>query len=820
MTLTFGVPAMLLFVSQHPDFDGADLSSLRLVVCGGAPVPEPLIKLYNGRGIPINQGYGLTETAPFVTFLTPEFALAKSARPARRRCSPRSASSTPTVTSSASRWPSGEVCVKGPNVMKGYWNRPDATAAAIDPEGWFHTGDIGYLDEDGFLYIADRVKDMVITGGENVYPAEVESVLYDHPAIAEVAVIGLPDERWGEAVVAVAALRPGSSAHHRGAPHVRRRTAGPLQAADPPRARRHPAPQPGRQGAEVRAPGPLPVRFGPAGVALALAAGCLAPAASPAGAAPAPSLFMVADSVGLSAKDAIPAAFAGWNVTITGRPAVFTDVAVDDYVAPSGPLPDIAVVATGYNYPFWDPGRFDRSVDAMVDTLVAKGAHHVIWVTLREVKPQYISASAWAQIQPYYWYFPEVNAHLRAARARHPELSLADWAAVADATGLTYDAIHLNTAGAARYARLLRTEVDGIGRVPGGQTLEVPVTGVSGVPADAAAVVLNVTATDPKYAGYLTVHPCGEPAPTASNLNYEWDTTVANHVVVKPGAGGKVCVFTYADAHVVVDLDGWIPAGAGGFTGVTPTRAFDSRAGPTPGAGATVTVPLRPAGVPASASAAVLNVTAVDPSAPGYLSVSPCPGAAGPVSSVNYGPGQTVADLAVTPLGSGGTVCVQTSAASHVVVDVMGWFGTGSAFAPVAPHRVVDTRQGLGAPARPVAGGSVLDVDLPAVGGVPAGASAAALTVTVTGATAAGYATVFPCGAPAPLASDLDYEAGTAVPALTLAALPASGHVCIFTYASADVVVDLSGWVAAGGGYVGVTPTRLVDTRSDEAHTT
>src|SRR5262249_57032099 len=102
----------------------------------------------------------------------------------------------------------GEVCVKGLKVMKGYWNRPDATVAAIDAEGWFHTGDIGYLDEDGFLFIADRVKDMVITGGENVYPAEVESVLYEHPAVAEVAVIGVPDERWGEAVTAVVALRP------------------------------------------------------------------------------------------------------------------------------------------------------------------------------------------------------------------------------------------------------------------------------------------------------------------------------------------------------------------------------------------------------------------------------------------------------------------------------------------------------------------------------------------------------------------------------------------------------------------------------------
>ena len=95
--------------------------------------------------------------------------------------------------------------------MKGYWNKPEATAAAIDPAGWFHSGDVGYLDDDGFLFICDRVKDMIITGGENVYPAEVEAVLYAHPAIAEVAVMGQPDEKWGEAVVAVAALKPGQS---------------------------------------------------------------------------------------------------------------------------------------------------------------------------------------------------------------------------------------------------------------------------------------------------------------------------------------------------------------------------------------------------------------------------------------------------------------------------------------------------------------------------------------------------------------------------------------------------------------------------------
>jgi fatty-acyl-CoA synthase len=103
----------------------------------------------------------------------------------------------------------GEICVCGPNVMRGYWNQPEATRQALSADGWFRTGDVGYRDADGFYYVCDRVKDMIITGGENVYPAEIESVLAGHPAIAEVAVIGAPDERWGETVVAVAALKPG-----------------------------------------------------------------------------------------------------------------------------------------------------------------------------------------------------------------------------------------------------------------------------------------------------------------------------------------------------------------------------------------------------------------------------------------------------------------------------------------------------------------------------------------------------------------------------------------------------------------------------------
>jgi fatty-acyl-CoA synthase len=207
----FAVPAMLLFISQQPAFATADLSSLHTIVCGGAPVPEPLIRLYADRGIPINQGYGLTETSPFVTFLAPEWGMAKLGSAGRPPLFSEVRLVDPDGRDIETPRVNGEVITRGPNIMKGYWNNPEATAAAIDPQGWFHTGDVGYCDEDGFLFIADRLKDMVISGGENVYPAEVESVLYDHPAILEIAVIGLPDEDWGEAVVAVATLKDGAT---------------------------------------------------------------------------------------------------------------------------------------------------------------------------------------------------------------------------------------------------------------------------------------------------------------------------------------------------------------------------------------------------------------------------------------------------------------------------------------------------------------------------------------------------------------------------------------------------------------------------------
>jgi len=210
VTHMFGAPAMFLFMSQHEHFDTTNFDHVESLICGAAPPPESLLTLYDQRGVAFCQGYGLTETAPFASFLTPEWSLKKlgSAGQPPLYSELRIVDNNNHVIPQGER---GEICIKGPNIMKGYWNRPEATAEAIDEEDWFHSGDVGYLDEDGFLYICDRLKDMVISGGENVYPAEVEGVLFKHPSISEVAVIGLEDEKWGEAVTAVAALKDGTS---------------------------------------------------------------------------------------------------------------------------------------------------------------------------------------------------------------------------------------------------------------------------------------------------------------------------------------------------------------------------------------------------------------------------------------------------------------------------------------------------------------------------------------------------------------------------------------------------------------------------------
>jgi acyl-CoA synthetase (AMP-forming)/AMP-acid ligase II len=213
VTSLFGVPAMYDAMAEAPGWAGADLSSLRTLLCGGAPVPLATIHRYTERGLAFIQGYGMTEASPGTLLLDPEHARAKagSAGVPHFFTDVRVAGPDGPGGPAAAPGERGEILVSGPNVMPGYWGQPEATAAVLQ-DGWLHSGDAGTADPDGYVYVVDRIKDMIISGGENIYPAEVENALADHPAVAECGVIGVPDGTWGEVGRAVVVLRPGAAA--------------------------------------------------------------------------------------------------------------------------------------------------------------------------------------------------------------------------------------------------------------------------------------------------------------------------------------------------------------------------------------------------------------------------------------------------------------------------------------------------------------------------------------------------------------------------------------------------------------------------------
>jgi len=203
----FGVPAIFLFLIQNPAFQSGGMARLRSVMSGGAPLPVSLVHQYREGGIILQQGFGMSEAAPGIAAQDRDRAVAKAGSIGRplffmevRIVDPQNQDLPPGRE--------GELLIRGPNVMQKYWNRPEATAEAFT-DGWLHTGDLARMDGDGDLYIVDRKKDMFISGGENVYPAEVENVLYELSQVAEAAVIGTKDPKWGEVGRAVVALKLG-----------------------------------------------------------------------------------------------------------------------------------------------------------------------------------------------------------------------------------------------------------------------------------------------------------------------------------------------------------------------------------------------------------------------------------------------------------------------------------------------------------------------------------------------------------------------------------------------------------------------------------
>ena len=207
ITHVLGVPANFLFMSQVPAFEAASFPTVVRAGVGGSPTPDSVIETWAAKGLALQQAFGMTETSPFVLALKPEDAVVKigsAGLPAMHTEVRIVDEDGGDVVQGAT----GELWVRGPNVTPGYWNRPDANEESFT-DGWLHTGDAARQDDDGFFYVVDRWKDMYISGGENVYPAEVENVIYQLDAVAEAAVIGVPDERWVEVGRAFVVLKPG-----------------------------------------------------------------------------------------------------------------------------------------------------------------------------------------------------------------------------------------------------------------------------------------------------------------------------------------------------------------------------------------------------------------------------------------------------------------------------------------------------------------------------------------------------------------------------------------------------------------------------------
>jgi fatty-acyl-CoA synthase len=214
-TALYGVPTMFIAELGHPDFGSYDLSSLRTGVMAGSPCPVEVMKQCVDR---MNMGdvticYGMTETSPVSTQTLPDDSLHhRTATVGRAHPHVEIRVASPDTGETLERGETGEFCTRGYSVMQGYWNDAHRTADAIDADGWMHTGDLAVMADDGYVNIVGRIKDMVIRGGENVYPREIEEFLYTHPAVADVQVIGVPDERYGEELMAWVKLQPGASA--------------------------------------------------------------------------------------------------------------------------------------------------------------------------------------------------------------------------------------------------------------------------------------------------------------------------------------------------------------------------------------------------------------------------------------------------------------------------------------------------------------------------------------------------------------------------------------------------------------------------------
>jgi hypothetical protein len=532
-------------------------------------------------------------------------------------------------------------------------------------------------------------------------------------------------------------------------------------------------------------------------------------------------VIMLSDSVGLGARHAVPAAFPpDWEVNVVGQPARFvhqlehgscfwtlTNQRCDlDYLLPVYPqwFGDHAVIAAGYNYQYWNPEYFDATVDSIIQRLTAAGVKHVYWVTLREVDPQYISASAWRQVQPYYWYFPEVNERLRGALSRHSNLTLVDWAAAANQSGVTYDAIHLNPTGADLYAGLIRSAVDQRATsVPDHSTTRVSVPGGAG----ALAAAVNITTTFPRRRGNIVVHRCDEPKPKASVHNFERAQTVAHAAIAPLDENGDFCITTITSTNLIVDVTGLFRADAG-FSQVTPTRWANTRSTEPVGGGETLSINVADipdsAGITDTPAALALTVTAADSAGRGHVRVSACDPDASH-SNVNFN-GPPTPNLVIAEPDDDGNICLYVNTTTHLIVDVLGVFDESAGVDVAAPQRIY---RSLDEGPRVPAGETVTL----AVGDLLSSPDhSAVLNLTGLGNGSPTYFTAFPCLDGRPKASNLNVRPSEVAANAAIVTPDSNGEVCVFTRADAHMIVDLLGEV--GDVFDGFVPARVLDTRN------
>jgi len=517
---------------------------------------------------------------------------------------------------------------------------------------------------------------------------------------------------------------------------------------------------------------------------------------------------LFSDSVGLGAAGALRNAFpADWEVNTFGTPAYMVEMLRDGHVIPQltsnrSIIGDHVVIAGGYNYPYWDPQRFDRSIDSMIATLTNAGVKNIYWVTLREVKPEYISASAWNQVQPYYWYFPTVNDHLERAAARHPNLTLVDWAAAADRTGLTYDAIHLNPTGAALYSSLITAAVSNSEtRLDNGTVTRIH---VSDDPSTVAAAI-NMTATGTRARGWLGAYPCDGDQPNVSNLNHARDHTVAAAAIVPVGPSGDICVFNQTSSQLIIDLFGLLDDTADLGDSI-PTRLHDSR---LLGARQPALTELELHVAEPGINAVALNLTALLPETSGFVTVQECGLTTLDTSNVNVRPGSVTPNLVMAKPDADGNVCITASTTTHLVIDRFASFANEAVINLVRPDRVTDTRvDGSERRAGRVARFSVEDTGLDTGSEI----TGVLMNLTIVGADDRGFGTAYPCDDGRSDTSNINYAAGQTIANFALVQPDADGEICVYSHVAADILIDVMG--STGPGFEGVGPLRLFDSRN------